>query len=158
MSLSISTQILSLRLRLYKSNPTRPLLYHHTIEQDNNGRRVFRELTTLDEVDEKAQEIVSSFLRENLKHMAFVRYVEAWLESLGMDIEIFKRAISGTEQFGRSFAGMLGSMNGFALTKSGQKWEILDESKLYPEVKKMPKEGIENIRAIARERKKRITN
>jgi hypothetical protein len=50
---------------------------------------------------------------------------------------------------------MLGSRNGSALIKSGQKWEILNESKLYPEIKKMPKAGIENIRAVARARKQK---
>jgi hypothetical protein len=50
---------------------------------------------------------------------------------------------------------MLGSRNGSALIKSGQKWEILNESKLYPEIKKMPMAGIENIRAVARARKQK---
>jgi hypothetical protein len=100
---------------------------------------------------------VADFLQTNFKYLAFVRYVQVWRESFGMKVGLFRRAVLGTETLGRSFAGMLGSRNGSALIRVGQKWEILNERKLYPEIKKMPKVGIENIRAVARARKQRET-
>lgn len=109
------------------------------------------------DLDEKARADVAYFLQNNFKYMAFVRYVQTWRESFGLKVGLFRRAVLGTEKLGRSFAGMLGSRNGSALIKSGQKWEILNENKLYPEIKKMPMAGIENIRAVARARKQKET-
>jgi hypothetical protein len=118
---------------------------------------IIRELT-LAELDEKARGEVAYFLQTNFKYTAFVRYVQVWRESFGLKVGLFRRAVLGTETLGRSFAGMLGSRNGSALIKVGQKWEILNERKLYPEIKKMPKAGIENIRAVARARKQKETH
>jgi hypothetical protein len=122
-----------------------------------HGSKSVRELT-LTELDEKAWADVGYFLQNNFKYTAFVRYVQTWRESFGLKVGLFRRAVLGTEKLGRSFAGMLGSQNGTALIKSGQKWEILNENKLYPEIKKMPMAGIENIRAVARARKQKETH
>ena len=156
-SLLISEQEITIGLRLYKDNPNVPFTSPRIFEQIHSGKSVVRELT-LAELDEKARSDVANFLQTNFKYTAFVRYVYVWRESFGMDVGLFRRAVLGTEKLGQSFAGMLGSRNGSALIKSGQKWEILNESKLYPEIKKMPMTGIENIRAVARARKQKETH
>jgi hypothetical protein len=134
-----------------------PVTYSYKYEQDGEGKLVVRELTQA-ELDERTSADVAGFLQTNFKQTAFVRYVHAWRESFGLDVGLFRRAVLGTEKLGQSFAGMLGSRNGSALIKSGQKWEILNASKLYPEIKKMPTMGIENIRAVARARKQKLNH
>ena len=155
-SLLISEQEITIGLRLYQDNPSVPFTYSSAFEQMHGSKSV-RELT-LTELDEKAWADVGYFLQNNFKYTAFVRYVQTWRESFGLKVGLFRRAVLGTEKLGRSFAGMLGSQNGTALIKSGQKWEILNENKLYPEIKKMPMAGIENIRAVARARKQKETH
>ena len=153
-SLLISEQEITIGLRLYQDKPHVPFTVPSIFEQIHAGKSVVRELTMAD-LDEKARADVAYFLQTNFKYTAFVRYVHVWRESFGMDVGLFRRAVLGTAKLGQSFAGMLGSRNGSALIKSGQKWEILNESKLYPEIKKMPMAGIENIRAVARTRKQK---
>jgi len=155
-SLSISEREITIGLRLYLGNPLLPCTAPSPIAALQSRQVMVRELT-LAELDEKARGRVADFLQTNFKYLAFVRYVQVWRESFGLKVGLFRRAVLGTETLGRSFAGMLGSRNGSALTKVGQKWEILNERKLYPEIKKMPMAGIENIRAVARARKQKET-
>jgi hypothetical protein len=151
-SLLISEQEIKIGLRLYLGNPQLPCTSPSLFEALPGRQTVVRELT-LAELDEQAQGRVADFLQTNFKYTAFVRYVQVWRESFGMKVGLFRRAVLGTETLGRSFAGMLGSRNGSALIRVGEKWEILNERKLYPEIKKMPKVGVENIRTVARARK-----
>lgn len=153
-SLSILKQKATLQLRLYRSDPSQPIIYERVIEHDEDGKSYFRDCS-LDEIDDTARKMTAVFLLEQFKHLAFVRYVEIWSESLGMDVDHFKRAISGTEKAVKSFAGILGSQNGKTLQKSGQKWELVSMEKLYPEIRKLSVEIIENVRVKVRERKKK---
>jgi len=100
--------------------------------------------------DEKQAEKIKDFLQRNFQRTAFVRYVEAWIT--GLNPEGFQRGVLGTQKMVNSFSGMMGACNNHALGKSGSKWIIVDETKLYPKIRRMPPEGIKRIRVLARER------
>jgi hypothetical protein len=155
-SLSISKQETLLQLRLYRSDPTQPIIYERVIEHDEDGKSYFRDCS-LEEIDNTAQTITAGFLQDEFKHLAFVRYVEIWGESLGIDSNKFRRALNATEKLVQSFAGMLGSLNRIAFQKLNQKWKLVDKSKLYPEIRKLSLESINSVRTLVLERKRKVS-
>lgn len=152
MSLSISKQKLTPQIRLYTNDPERHVVSEYTLEKDEDGE-LYYQRRPAEEIENDSRQNTSHRLQGNFKHLAFVRYVELWSESLGMDVNNFKRAVNGTEKAVKSFAGILGSQNGKTLQKSGHKWEIISMENLYPETRKLSVEIIENIRKSVRARK-----
>lgn len=151
-SLSISNY--KLTVRLYFEDQFIPNGNSSIFEKDDKGNEIIRELT-LAEFEKESQIRVANLLQINFTHLAFIRYIEAWQENFGLDVNIFKKAVLGTKKCGFVFSGMVGGMNGRAIKKINGKWEIIDETRLYPEIKRMPKEVIENIRIVARKRNKK---
>lgn len=85
----------------------------------------------------------------------FFRFFEIWERGSLADMI---RGCAGTEKTRRSFNGMIGANNNtmpdkvkrpLARREDGD-WELSKARELYPDVKRLPKEGIENARKLAR--------
>ena len=155
-SLSISKQKPTLQIRLYINDSVRHVVNEYTLEKDeDDDGELYYQRRPEEEIEKISRKNISELLRDDFKHLAFVRYVELWSESYGMDVKNFKRAVNGTEQVVKSFAGILGSQNGKTFQKSGQKWELISIENLYPKIRKLSVEIIENIRRAVHERKRK---
>lgn len=154
-SLSILKQKPTLQIRLYINDSAHHVVSEYTLEKEVEDGELYYQHRSTEEIEKISRKNTSELLQDDFKHLAFVRYVELWSESLGMDVKNFKRAVNGTEKVVKSFAGILGSQNGKTFQKSGQKWELVSIENLYPKIKKLSVGIIENIRTAVRERKRR---
>lgn len=150
-SVSISKAVQKIRFRLYKNDPKRPKVQVERLEVDDNGKNYYVRLPS-SEIEAKAMSNVRDLLIDNFKHAALVRYTEIWAESLGIESRIFIRGVQGTEKLKQSFGGMLGVQNGKGLIKKEGKWQVKDIEKLYPEIKRLPYEGIARAKELVCER------
>jgi len=87
-------------------------------------------------------------LVDRWRQLALLRYFEIWGN---VSTAKFLRAVAGKPKLRQSFAGMIGGLNSQKViqrTAQGE-WKPIDLNRVYPHLRRLPSEGVENARAIA---------
>lgn len=125
--------------------------------EDYSGERVYRELSE-QEIELENIKATQERLIDHFKRTALVRYTEIWGNlSEVIDRETFVRGVDGTVALGGLFAAMLGALNKKATVRGAKKnqHKVIDMNQLYPLVKRLSQDTINNIRINVRERKRK---
>jgi hypothetical protein len=152
-SLSRWTSKSILNLRIY-TNPLHPVI-NEDDKADEDNEYEYDEPT--ETVESRNRKRISGEIFERFKKTSIVRYIEAWKGLYKINREYISRALCSTPEFEKTITGMFGAFNSKVFRKSGDEWQVIDFEKLYPQVKRLPQEGIERIRSVFRQNKKKST-